>query len=252
MSINENHPSDPAKSPTHSATWLKRVQYVAAVAGALLVGAWLVAWVHGSVLSRRDVARFEAVRSQRVMVRQIEPAEVRQHHPVETSLWSPERVEGYRESLFEDFDLPLAVLRVPAVDIEAPVLPGTDELTLNRGVGWIDGTASPGDHGNFAVAGHRDGFFRGLKDIQLGDEIEVETLVANFTYVIDNLTVVDPSDVWVLEPRDESSVTLVTCYPFYFVGSAPNRFIVQASLRAKRPTHQKNTRVNGPGADSGS
>jgi sortase A len=221
------------------------------IAGTLLVGVWLVAWVHSSVLSRRDVARFEEVRSERVRVRQIEPTDAVRQEPVETSLWSPERVEGYQESLVHDFDLPLAVLRVPAVDIEVPVLPGTDELTLNRGVGWIGGTASPGAAGNFAVAGHRDGFFRGLKDIELGDEIEVETLDAIFTYVIDNLTVVDPSDVWVLEPRDQSSVTLVTCYPFYFVGSAPNRFIVQASLREEQSSGKNANGVDGNEADSG-
>lgn len=244
MSAKENPTSDRASSTARSANWLKRVQHAAAIAGTLLVGAWLVAWVHGSMLSRRDVARFEEARSQRVMVREIEATETVQHRPVETSLWSPERVEGYQKSLFHDFDLPLAVLRIPAVDIEAPVLPGTDELTLNRGVGWIDGTAVPGGEGNFAVAGHRDGFFRGLKDIQLGDEIEVETLDATLIYVIDNLTVVDPSDVWVLEPRDASSVTLVTCYPFYFVGSAPNRFIVQASLRGIDRSHEDFTGVN--------
>lgn len=211
------------------------IQYCAAAAGILLVGAWLAAWVHGEFSSRRDIDRFEEAREKRLVVRPIESVADVGGEPVATALWAPERVEGYQESLFHDFDIPLAVMRVPAVGIEVPVLPGTDELTLNRGAGWIEGTAAPGGDGNFAVAGHRDGFFRGLKDIQQGDEIRVETLDAGFTYVIDNLVVVDPSDVSVLEPRAEPSVTLVTCYPFYFVGSAPQRFIVQASLRESKP-----------------
>ena len=110
------------------------------------------------------------------------------------------------------------------------MLPGTDDVTLNRGVGWIEGTAGPGSDGNFAVAGHRDGFFRSLKDIEIGDEISIEVLGGQLTYVVDELTVVDPTDVSVLNPRDTPSVTLVTCYPFYFVGSAPQRFIVHGSL----------------------
>jgi len=139
-------------------------------------------------------------------------------------------VAGYQETLFEEFDAPLAVLRIERLKIEVPVLPGTDEVTLNRGVGWIDGTAGPGSNGNFAVAGHRDGFFRSLKDIELGDDILVETLGGTHLYVVDDLTIVDPTDVWVLQPRATPTVTLVTCYPFYFAGSAPQRFIVRASL----------------------
>ena len=73
--------------------------------------------------------------------------------PVDTSLWAPGRVAGYRESLFEDFGVPLAVMRIPKLGLEVPVLPGTDDVTLNRGVGWIEGTAAPGSDGNFAVAG---------------------------------------------------------------------------------------------------
>jgi sortase A len=103
-------------------------------------------------------------------------------------------------------------------------------------VGWIEGTAAPGTDGNCAVAGHRDGFFRRLQDIELGDEIEVETLEGSRTYVVDDLTIVDPSNVAVLAERDLPSVTLVTCYPFYFVGSAPQRFIVHASFDARTPS----------------
>jgi sortase A len=88
----------------------------------------------------------------------------------------------------------------------------------------------PGTPGNSGLAGHRDGFFRGLKDVTLGDTIELETLQGTQTYRIERTWIVNPSDVWVLDPTPEQSITLVSCYPFYFVGSAPQRFIVRAAL----------------------
>ncbi len=220
-----------------SSRGLQLVQYGAAIAGVLLVGAWFAAWVHGNVMSRRDLARFETARAAHVHV-EVSPmaqAEAPSGAPVDTSLWADGRTKEYRESLLHDFGVPLAVMRIRRLEIEVPVLPGTDDLTLNRGVGWIEGTALPGTDGNCAVAGHRDGFFRRLKDIELGDTIEVETLEGSRTYVVDDLTIVDPSNVTVLEERDLPSVTLVTCYPFYFVGSAPRRFIVRASISERTP-----------------
>ena len=145
-------------------------------------------------------------------------------------LWSPERVQGFQASLSHDFHPPLGVLRVPRIDLEVPVLEGTDELVLNRGVGHIDGTPRPGEPGNVGIAGHRDGFFRGLKDVTAGDVIEVETLSQRLRYRIQSLTIVSPQSVEVLEPTAEPTLTLVTCYPFYYVGSAPQRFIVRATF----------------------
>jgi len=219
------------RTATVRASWLRKVQWASGLLGAALVAVWLAAWLHGTVSSRRDLARFESARARLIEVSKLD-AESGAGAParVDTSLWSPERVEGFQESLFENFDAPLAVLRIDRLKIEAPVLPGTDDVTLNRSAGWIDGTAGPGSDGNFAVAGHRDGFFRGLKDVEIGDEIVVETLNRSLTYVIDDLSVVDPTDVSVLKPRDTPTLTLVTCYPFYFVGSAPQRFIVHGSL----------------------
>jgi len=222
-----------------SSRGLRYIQYGAAIAGVLLVGIWLSAWVHGKVMSRRDLARFETARVARAVRVEVSPmaqAEAAPGAPVDTSLWADGRTREYRESLLHDFGVPMAVMRIRKLEIEVPVLPGTDDLTLNRGVGWIQGTAAPGTDGNFAVAGHRDGFFRRLKDIELGDTIEVETLEGSRTYVVDDLTIVDPSNVSVLAERDLPSVTLVTCYPFYFVGSAPQRFIVRASLSARTPS----------------
>ena len=143
--------------------------------------------------------------------------------------WSPKRVEAYQASLAAEIAAPLAVLRIPSVGIEVPVLEGTDDLTLNRAVGHIAGTPIPGEKGNIGIAGHRDGFFRGLKDIQLGDFLDLYTEKASIRYVVEDINVVRPEDVSVLGPRPGPSITLVTCYPFYFVGNAPLRYIVHAS-----------------------
>ena len=121
------------------------------------------------------------------------------------------------------------MLRLPRLGLEAPILAGTDDKTLNRGIGHIEGAALPGAPGNSGLAGHRDGFFRVLKDIAVGDVLEVETLDGRRSYIVDRASIVHPDDVSVLEPTPSEAVTLVTCYPFYFVGSAPNRFIVRAT-----------------------
>ncbi|HEX4922152.1 MAG TPA: class D sortase, partial [Candidatus Bathyarchaeia archaeon] len=126
---------------------------------------------------------------------------------------------------------PLGLLKISKLRLEVPILKGTDELTLNRGLGWIDGTSLPGGEGNSGIAGHRDSFFRHLEDIQVGDAIEVLTPKANHVYTVDGMRVVSPSEIDVLRPREKSSLTLVTCYPFYFIGPAPSRYIVEASLK---------------------
>jgi len=149
--------------------------------------------------------------------------------PVDTSLWSEERVEAYRQTLFAGSSAPIAVLKIPSVEIEVPVFVGTDEWALTRGAGWIQGTAAPGATGNAGIASHRDGFFRPLKDVGLGDTVILETRQGSITYSIESIRIVDPTDVSVLEPTGDPSVTLVTCYPFYFVGSAPQRYIVKAA-----------------------
>jgi sortase A len=130
---------------------------------------------------------------------------------------------------------PLAVLRIPKIHLEVPVLEGTDDVTLDRGVGHIEGTPLPAAGGNVGIAGHRDGFFRGLKDIGVGDGLELETVRGSEAFVVENVWLVKPEDVWVLDSTDTPQLTLVTCYPFYYVGSAPQRYIVRASRAETRP-----------------
>jgi sortase A len=147
---------------------------------------------------------------------------------LDKSLWSPQRIQAWQSLAALPRPVPLAMFRIPRIRLSVPVLEGTDDVTLNRALGHIEDTAAPGAAGNTGIAGHRDGFFRGLKDAIVGDVIELETLRESQSYRIERIWIVDPSDVSVLDPTSEQSITLVTCYPFYFVGSAPQRFIVRA------------------------
>ena len=149
---------------------------------------------------------------------------------MDTELWAKGRIAKYEESLEHEFNAPLAILRIPKIDLEVAVLEGTDDLTLNRAVGWIEGTATLETMGNMGIAGHRDGYFRRLKDVVVGDEIQLETLDGTMTFVIEDISIVLPSDVHVLNPTEQPTVTLVGCYPFYYVGKAPKRYIVRAVL----------------------
>jgi sortase A len=145
-------------------------------------------------------------------------------------LWSEERVEAYQSSPLASVPPPLGVLKIPSIELEVPLLEGSDDMTLNRGVGHIEGTAAPGGIGNAGIAGHRDGFFRGLKDLHLGDTMDLYAENGNSRYVVDEILIVPPENVSVLAPRAKPALTLVTCYPFYFVGSAPLRYVVHASI----------------------
>ena len=139
--------------------------------------------------------------------------------------WSPGRIAAFAAA---EAGQPLAVLRMPGVALEVPVYGDTSERNLNRGAGTIAGTALPGSDGNAGIAAHRDGYFRKLKDVAVGDVVTLEHARGVRRYAVTELTIVEPTDVSPLAPTDEASLTLVTCYPFYFVGSAPQRYIVRA------------------------
>jgi len=121
-------------------------------------------------------------------------------------------------------------IEIPRLRVSAIIKVGTDARTLQLAVGHIPGTALPGEPGNVGLAGHRDTFFRRLRNIKPEDEIHVTTPEGSFSYRVERTDVVEPADVWVLEPTDYSALTLVTCYPFTYIGSAPQRFIVRAQL----------------------
>jgi sortase A len=144
------------------------------------------------------------------------------------TLWSEKRIAAFAESHELGGDPPLAVLSIERLAIEVPVYDGADEHNLNRGVARVLGTARIDGDGNLGIAGHRDGFFRPLKDIQQGDLVELMTADGAVRYQVMQTLVVNPEDVQVLAPTDDRTITLVTCFPFYWVGDAPQRFIVKA------------------------
>ncbi len=188
------------------------------VAGIACLSLFAVATVDASYSARAATGAFDRLRQEAL---QAQPNQ---------ELWSDGRRAGYLESLAAELGAPPALLRIPSIDLTVPVFEGTSELVLNRGVGRIEGTAHLGSDGNIGIAGHRDGYFRGLKDLRTGSIIEVETLEGPATYRVSEITIVNPEDVYVLEPTAEPAITLVTCYPFYFVGHAPQRYIVRAVL----------------------
>jgi len=191
--------------------------------------------LHRSVGESADLSRFAEAREAARAALPAEKTGAPSPAAVDTSLWAPERIRAFEESLRRELGAPLGVLSIPKIRLEVPVLDGTDDLTLNRAVGRIEETARPGEAGNLGIAGHRDGFFRGLKDVAVGDEIHLRTLTRDFLYVIESIRIVSPEDVHVLDVTPKPVLTLVSCYPFYFVGSAPRRYIVRAVLAGEAP-----------------
>jgi len=210
--------------------FLRTSQRLLLIIGVLLLGFYVGAYIHMQIMSRAALRQIEGLPADSA-VEASGSMGLERTQKVDFTLWSKKRIQAYEESLLAHFSRPMAVLRIRKVNLEVPVLEGTDDLTLNRGVGHIPGTGLPGGEGNIGIAGHRDGFFRVLKDVVPGDVIQLVTADRKDIYTIDQIVLVLPNDVSVLSPRARRSLTLVTCYPFYFVGSAPKRYIVQASLK---------------------
>jgi sortase A len=205
-----------------------RIERFFLIAGLALLLVCIVARVDGLVMSRAAIWSFEARQSESSAA---DPTAGKpESSSLDFSLWSEKRVNAYKAALGMKLDSPLAVLSIPRIGVEVPVFDGTDDLILNRGAGRIAGTAKPGQAGNIGIAAHRDGFFRSLKDIRVGDRIELRSPTNEFLYTVDDIEIVQPTDVSVLRNRPNPSITLVTCYPFYFVGDAPQRYIVHASI----------------------
>jgi sortase A len=207
--------------------WIQKLERLLGNAGILVVALFIAAMIHRSVLSHAELERFK--------VRQtVSATDAKRLAPStatpDFALWSAQRVRDYEQSLDRHFAHAVGILRIAKIQVEVPILEGTDGLSLNRGVGHVAGTANPGEDGNVAIAGHRDGFFRGLKDVSLGDAVEVAGANETKTYIVDRISVVDPSDVSVIQPSTRSSLTLITCYPFHYIGGAPRRYVVQASI----------------------
>lgn len=176
------------------------LEKAAFVVGAVLVMLAGLVWADGAAKSRAAIAEFE-------------------------------RDDAARQvAVSASADSTLAVLRIDSARIEVPVFESTSSADLKKGVGHVEGSVRPGGNGNIAIAGHRDTFFRGLKDVKVGAEIEMTTRQGRRIYRVSELKIVDPLDVSVLEPTEDTVLTLITCYPFYYVGPAPDRYIVRAEL----------------------
>jgi sortase A len=129
----------------------------------------------------------------------------------------------------------LGEILVPRLGLEVIVIQGDSPKNLRRGVAHLTNSPLPGESGNIALAGHRDTFFRPLRAIRLGDKIIFKTPARRYEYIVESFRVVAPTDVQVLDSTPAHELTLLTCFPFYYVGPAPKRFVVRAREAAPDP-----------------
>ncbi len=218
--------------PLSAPRWIERLLFVI---GTVCLGIWLYAFVDTRLSERREEQRLEEALRQRAASPKA-PATPATPAAETDALGSfQERESGKKEeedwaSLQEELDEGdlIGRIKIPRVGVSAIVLHGVGKKTLRRGVGHIPGTPLPVQDGNVGLAGHRDSFFRALKDIRKDDKIELTTLDGTFQYQVEWTKIVLPEETGVLADEGTPSLTLVTCYPFYYVGSAPKRFIVRA------------------------
>ena len=215
--------------PSDHAMKIRRIERILLVIGLMLLAVWATARLYRVIGSRAAIARFEAEGPTKPSTESPSPTSA---SPVDFRLWSAQRISAYKDSLTKKTDLPLAILRIPKIDLDVPIFNDTDDLTLDRGVGRIVGTAQIGQSGNVGIAGHRDGFFRGLQSLVPGDIVEVARRGQTDRYAVSEIKIVAPEDTYVLDPTPAPTLTLVTCFPFYFVGHAPKRYIVTAPLES--------------------
>lgn len=213
---------------------MRRVEAALFWFGMALLLVWGASQLYRIMGSQLAIAQFEAPEPVGVKIDFPQPVDPSLGTQADLRSWSAKRVSAYFDSLAKKADPPIAILRVSRIGLKVPVFNGTDDLTLDRGVGRILGTAQVGGAGNLAIAGHRDGFFRSLQDIARGDLIELVQPQHTDTYVVRQIRIVRPEDVSVLGSTTVPTLTLVTCFPFYYIGHAPKRLIVTAHLKPSR------------------
>jgi LPXTG-site transpeptidase (sortase) family protein len=195
----------------------RRGEWLRAIEGGLYaIGVFALVWfavVHVGAMREQVALADELQRSQAAM--QAPAAVVRTPRPARRAL--------------------VGRIEMPRIKLSAFAREGVDTATLRGSAGHVPGSALPGEIGNAAFAAHRDTFFRALQGVRKGDDIAVTTPYGRFRYVVSETRVVDPSDVSVLRASNEATLTLVTCYPFDYIGSAPRRFIVSARLVQPKP-----------------
>lgn len=184
----------------------------------IVVGVALLAWYAYEIWSRQRAQRRALAELSRLELEAASPAE-------EAPLEPGPPPEPPRRLEIGD---PVGRIRVPSTGVDVVAFEGIDAAILRRGAGHFPGTALPGEEGNVAFAAHRDSFFRGLRHIEPGARVVVETPRGDFRYTVTATRVVVPSRVDVVAPHGRDELTLVTCYPFDYIGPAPRRFVVQA------------------------
>jgi sortase A len=196
--------------------WIERILFLVAI---LALGSYAYAYLDAQWYQYQENRQLEAALASQA------------HHP---SAAETDALASFQKKEPEPEPEPLSEgeligrIEIPGIGVSAMILEGVGHRTLRRGVGHIPGTPLPRWDGNVGLAAHRDSFFRGLKDISKNDIITLKTLHGTFQYRVESTEIVRPEDTHVLEDTDEPTLTLVTCYPFYYVGSAPKRFIVRA------------------------
>ena len=258
----DGSPEHPVRSPGRKRKTLIWIERILLVSGLALVGVYDAARMESWLTSRAALKHFAAAEApaQPGTANELDnftsnlgsgSSEQLELPRVDFSLWDEKRVKAYRQNTGKHPEAktagtPMAVVRIPRISLEAPLFDGTDDLTLNHVLGRIAGTSRPGERGNIGIAGHRDGFFRGLKDVRVGDAIGLKTLKGTDTYIVDQIQIVSPRQVEVLRPTSIPSLTLVTCYPFYFFGSAPQRYVVTASLTQEKSGESEDPDLGAP------
>ena len=200
--------------------WIERVLFLV---GILALGSYAYAWVDARWVQYQENRRLEEALAAQPQVPASETDALGSFRQEE----APPEPDPEPAPDLEEGEL-IGRIEIPSAGVSAMVLEGIGKKTLRRGVGHIPGTPLPRWEGNVGLAAHRDSFFRGLKDIRKNDIITLKTLHGTFQYRVESTEIVRPRDTHVLEDTDKPRLTLVTCYPFYYVGSAPKRFIVKA------------------------
>jgi len=194
-----SHPANPRRD--FAALALRSLSLLLLAAGIVALGYVAYAWV--------SARNFQALES-----RKFERAVAQPERSPDTRIVTEGEVIGKIE--------------VPRLSLSAIVVQGDSEEVLRRAVGHVPETALPGQAGNIALAGHRDTIFRPLRDIRVGDRVTLKTVARDQTYQVVSTEVVSPTDMEVLHSRGENELTLITCFPFRYIGHAPDRFIVRA------------------------
>lgn len=183
---------------------LRVAQYALTAIGLLILGYCAAVWWGARLYQRKNAASFDSALQLKV--------------PPASPPAAPPQAGGV-----------LGKLDIPRLGLSVVVVEGVGHKELEHAAGHIPGTALPGQRGNMAIAAHRDSFFRPLAGIRRGDTMKVETLRGTFQYRVTSTEIVLPNDVSVLRPAAQDTLTLVTCYPFHYIGAAPKRFIVHAA-----------------------